>query len=356
MANKSRRSKWKMILTVVTFIAMAALTYAVRKQLGDTLQNLRDVNVFAVFLVVPIEFFNNYFHAKVFQGVFRVLGHRFRTRSMIRLSYELNFVNTVFPTGGVSGFSYISFRLKDEQISSAQSTLVQLMHLILVYVSFQILLLIGLVVLAFDGRASNFIMLISGSLVTLLLISTLALAFIVGSKKRIDIFFTFVTKIINRVIQLVRPRRPETINIQKARLSFEELHVNYMHIRRNLSVLKKPLIYALCISLSEIVAIYAVYTAFGYYNVNVGAIILAYAVANFAGIVSVLPGGVGIYEGLMTAVMAAGGVPPAVSLPVTIMYRVFSMGSQLPVGYYFYYRNLHPKNAADELIKTEDQV
>jgi len=73
---------------------------------------------------------------------------------------------------------------------------------------------------------------------------------------------------------------------------------------------------------------------------NIGAVILAYAVANFAGLVSVLPGGIGIYEALMTAVLVASGVPAAVSLPVTVMYRVVNTAVQIPIGYYFYHRTL----------------
>jgi uncharacterized protein (TIRG00374 family) len=84
-----------------------------------------------------------------------------------------------------------------------------------------------------------------------------------------------------------------------------------------------------------VAAVYAVYIAFGQL-VNVGAVILAYAVANFAGLISVLPAGIGIYEGLMTAVLAATGIPAEVSLPVTIMYRVLNMTLQLTPGYVLY--------------------
>jgi glycosyltransferase 2 family protein len=90
----------------------------------------------------------------------------------------------------------------------------------------------------------------------------------------------------------------------------------------------------------EVMAVYIVYVAFGHF-VNFGAVILAYAVANFAGLVSVLPGGVGIYEGLMTLVLVASGVPSRLSLPVTVMYRVVNTIVQLPPGYYFYHRTLH---------------
>jgi uncharacterized protein (TIRG00374 family) len=90
--------------------------------------------------------------------------------------------------------------------------------------------------------------------------------------------------------------------------------------------------------------VYVVYIAFGSY-VNLGAVILAYAVANFAGLVSVLPGGVGVYEALMTAVLVAAGVPARLSLPVTVMYRVLNTLLQLPPGYVLYHRTLRRRDS-----------
>jgi uncharacterized membrane protein YbhN (UPF0104 family) len=57
----------------------------------------------------------------------------------------------------------------------------------------------------------------------------------------------------------------------------------------------------------------------------------------------VLPGGVGIYEALMVAVMATAGISAAVSIPVIVMYRVVNTLIQVPPGYYFYQKTLHGK-------------
>lgn len=354
MSDKQRAKTWKLALNLVTVVALAGLAYAVRGQLAQTLQNLYDVNLFWVSLIIPLEILNHYAQAGLYQGLFRVLGHRFRLRSMFRLSLELNFVNTVFPSGGVSGFSYLSLRMKDEKITTATSTLVQTFRFILVFVSFQILLFLGLILLAVGGRASNLTILLAGSIATLAGVFTLGLAFVVGSRSRINGFFTFVAKALNRLIQFVRPKNPETINISSARRTFTELHENYMHIRRDMSVLKRPMVWALIANLAEVAVVYTVYVAFGQ-AVNPGAVIIAYAVANFAGLVSVLPGGIGIYEALMTGALAAGGIPPSVSLPVTVMFRVLNMLVQLPPGYYFYQKNLHADPTIQEKITDTDR-
>ena len=356
MTDKQRQRRWKLALTIITLIALALLTYAVRDQLIDTWRNLENVRLWVVLLVIPLQLLNHFSQGKLYQGLFRILGERFRTRSMFRLSLELNFVNTVFPSGGVSGFSYLSLRLKNEKISTAQATLVQLMRFVLIFVSFQVLLFLGLITLAVGGQANDIILLVAGSLSTLLFVGTTILVFVVGSKKRIDSFFTAVARVLNRIIHVFRRNDPETINIVSAKSSFHELHINYMHIRRNLKVLKMPLVFALLANLFEVASLYAVYAAFGQF-VNPGAVILAFAVANFAGLISILPGGIGIYEALMTAVLVAGGVPAAISLPVTIMYRVVNMGTQLPPGYVFYQKNLHTATNAEEIkgfVKLEE--
>jgi uncharacterized protein (TIRG00374 family) len=213
------------------------------------------------------------------------------------------------------------------------------MRYILVFISFQVLLATGLILLALDGMANNFVLLVGGSLATLVLVATIGSAFIIGSKQRINSFFVSISKILNRIVHVFRPKNPEIINTNKVRDLFEELHSDFLVIKKDYRALLKPLGWSLLACAAEVGTIYVVYIAFGQW-INPGAVILAYAVATFAGFFSILPGGIGIYEALMTAVLAATGVSPGVSIPVTVMYRVLSVAIQLPPGYFFYNKNL----------------
>ena len=78
---------------------------------------------------------------------------------------------------------------------------------------------------------------------------------------------------------------------------------------------------------------------------------MAYGIANFAGTISVLPGGIGIYETLMTAILLTTGIAPDISLPVVIMYRVLNTILQLPPGYYLYQKKL---SDGDSTLSTGD--
>ncbi len=337
MVDKLKTRRWKTALTLITFVALFGTAFALREQVLDTLQNLRSANPLPILLIIPLAALNHYCQGKMYQAVFRILGNRFRTKSMMRLSLELNFVNNVFPSAGVSGFSYLSLRMRHEGIMTGKATLVQIMRFTLLFVSFQLLLGLGLLMLAFSGDVNNFVMLVAGSLATLLLVGTAVAVHIVSNRTRLNLFFTGLTRVLNRVIHVFRPRYPETISLSKVREIFTELHDNYQLLRGNLKALHKPLLFATIANMAEVAAIWSVFWAFGEI-INPGAVIIAYAVANFAGIVSVLPGGIGIYEGLMTGVFAAAGVPAGTSLPVILAFRIVSMAVQLGPGYFFYLR------------------
>ncbi|HEX5744054.1 MAG TPA: lysylphosphatidylglycerol synthase transmembrane domain-containing protein, partial [Candidatus Saccharimonadales bacterium] len=184
---------------------------------------------------------------------------------------------------------------------------------------------------------------------TLLVVGTAVFVYIIDSQSRINNFFTGLTKALNRLIHVVRPGYPETINVMKAKDTFNDFHDSYVVVKKHYRQLKAPFLYALMADATEILAVYVVYIAFSEW-VNIGAVILAYGIANFAGLISVLPGGIGIYEAIMTAVLAATGVPPSLSLPVTVMYRVLNTLLQIPPGYYFYQKAISRGKLSPESI------
>ncbi len=335
------RRHWKLILNIVTIAALVILVFAIRHQIGTTIRNFTHINGWLLLLIVPVEIINYHAQARLYQRLFDSLGDRLKYGYLYALSLELNFVNHLFPSGGVTGISYFGLKVrKDNDITGGKATLVQLMKLALTFLSFEVILLIGIVSLAVVGRANGLTILVTGILSTLLLVLTGLFAYIVGSQQRINSFFGSITRALNWVIARVFKMHPEAINIDRARRLFDDFHDNYQLIISHWRQLKIPFLYALLANVAEVMAVYVVFLSFGM-TVNLGAIILAYGVANFAGLISVLPGGIGIYEALMIAVLSISGVPARISLPAIIMYRVVNTLIQLPLGYYFYHKSIN---------------
>jgi uncharacterized protein (TIRG00374 family) len=338
--NSFFKRNWKVIVNIVTLVVLAALIILIWDEIVQTYQNLGKVDWRVLFLLLPLTVLGYHAQTKMYQDMFKLLGHELHYKFTLRVALELNFVNQVFPSGGVSGISYFGVRMRSAHITGTQASLVQLMKLLLLFISFEVLLAIGLLILALDGQANDLLLLIAGSITTLLLVGTVGFVWIIGSEKRIHSTFTTVTRIINRLIRMFRRHKDDVISTERAEGIVKDLHISYKAMEARYKELRAPLIWAMVINMSAILSIYVVYVAFGSW-VNLGAIILAYSVANFAGLISILPGGAGIYEALMTAVLAAGGIPAALSLPVTIMWRVLTTAIQLPPGYWLYHQNVH---------------
>ncbi|HEX3568107.1 MAG TPA: lysylphosphatidylglycerol synthase transmembrane domain-containing protein [Candidatus Saccharimonadales bacterium] len=348
--NSFLKRRWKLIVNILTVIALVVLVVAIRHQLVDTFKNLGKVHAWAILLMIPVQWGNYHAQTKMYQGLFKVVGNKLGYKFLFKASLELNFVNNVFPSGGVSGISYFGMRMRGKDLTAGKATVVQMMKLVLLFLSFEVLLVFGLLFMAIGGHVNNLVILVTTAISTLMVVGTVAFANIIGSEKRINVTFIAVTRVINRFLHFFRRNHPETISMSGVRRAVEELHGNYRLIRNQYRELRWPFWWAIIANATEVLSIYVVYIAFGHW-VNVGAVILAYAVANFAGLVSVLPGGVGIYEALMTGVLVTAGVPARLSIPVTVMYRVLNTIIQLPPGYVLYHRSLRRNAAIEEEIR-----
>lgn len=339
---------WRLILNVATIVALALFLFFIKDQIIATFENITRIHWWVLIFIVFLQIWNYDAQTRMYRSLFAIVGNRFKYKPMFIAAMELNFINNVFPSGGVSGISYFGARLRSDKVTAGKATLVQIMKLILLYLSFEVLLVLALFLLAAEGQINSLVLMVTVSVSTTLILGTFLLAYILGSKQRVNKFFNILKRWTNKTVRRVtrNPHRPQ-IEMERVHFLMSELHENFKTIRSRKSELKMPLVQALLANLTEILCIYVIYLAFGA-SVNFGAIILAYSVANIAGAVSVLPGGVGIYEALMTTVLVATGVPVALSLPVTIMYRVLTAAIQLPPGYYFYHKAVNRKGV--ELI------
>ncbi len=341
------------MINILTVLALVVLAWSIRHELVDTFRNFANVNAWALLLMIPIQFLNYDAQSRIYQGIFKIEGSSISYWKLMRATLELNFVNHVFPSGGVTGITYFSLRLKQSGVNVAKATAAHMMKLIMIFLSFEALIVIGVIALAVRGHMNNLILLLAGSLVTSLIILTVGMGFVIGSKKRISGFFAYISMWLNKFIHLFRSGHPETIRIDSVRSLFEDMHEYYVRFSKDWGRLKGPLFWGFMANFWEVMTIYIVYIAFGEY-INLGAVILAYAVANSAGFVSVLPGGIGIYEGLMTLVLSATGVPSRLSLPVTIMYRVVNTLIQVPFGYLAYHQHINSLPVSEQVaVETE---
>lgn len=344
--KKHFKKDFKFWLNIITLAALAFLIIISWDQILEAFRELDSLNTWALLMMIPVQLVSYYGVAKLYHAFFVSQGEKVSMKVMYKIALELNFVNHVFPSGGVSGFSYLNLRLKQYGISGAKSTLAQILRFGMTFISFLVLLVVGIIALSLGSSAGGFIILITSTIIFATIVGAGLAIYIISKPSRIKAFVGWLPKALNWLFRTLHIAKREIINIPKLENSLEDLHTDYKVLSKDTKLVKQLLKWALIMNIAEVLTVYLVYIAFGTF-VNPGAVIIAYAVANFAGLIAVLPGGVGIYEGLMTATLASAGVPRALALSATVIYRVLSMAFFLPVGYYFYHQAL--KQGSKEL-------
>lgn len=341
--------KIKLWINILTFVAIAVVLIFARHDIALAFEKMQQLNLWVLALMIPAQFVAFYCVGRVYFHFFKATDSPLPMKTLVPAAVELNFVNHVFPSGGISGFSYLTLRLKHEGVSTAKSTLAQLVRFTLAFITFIGLLLLALVLLAMEDHVNRFIMLVAAALTFTILFSTLTLTFVIGKRERIREFTQVMSRALNKVIHLVRPRHPETINLKRTEKVFNELHDDYLMLRRDFGKMWPVVGWALLANLAEIGVIYIAFVAHGEW-INPGALIIAYAIATTAGLIAILPGGLGVYEPLMAGVLLSAGVPGSVALSATLVSRVVTLVLALGSGYFLYHRTL--KRYGDTSLKS----
>ena len=264
---------------------------------------------------------------------------------MYLISLELNFINSVLPSGGVSGFSYLGLRLRPKGVTVASSTIAQGLRFCLTFVSFIPILMVGIVLMALDSRTNNLVLLYGSGVLSAMVLTVLIGWFLISDSRRIRKLVDFLPKAMRWTARRVPILKNQSfINVVKVNRVLNEIHTDYVTLKAKPKRLLAPFNYALTINLFELLTVYVAYLAF--YPVfgelvNPGTVILAYMTANLAGLIAVLPGGIGVFEGLMVWTLTSSVVNPSsdfssLALAGALVYRVINLAIFVPIGYALY--------------------
>jgi uncharacterized protein (TIRG00374 family) len=87
--------------------------------------------------------------------------------------------------------------------------------------------------------------------------------------------------------------------------------------------------------LADVALIFIAFLSLGIY-VNPATLFVAFGVSSIVSILSVAPGGAGIYEAVMIAFLASASVPADVAIAGTLLARVTLVLGTIIFGYVFY--------------------
>ena len=331
-------------MSIVTIAIIGVVVVLSREDLLHAWDLMHQVNLWLLLgLLIPLQLLSYY---AMGETLFSYLRSQGKAKSIspfgfARLALEMNFVNHALPSAGVSGISYMGWRLRHFGISISKSTTAQLVRLVATFGGFVVVLLIAVLLLWFDGTLNRWVSLTVTSLVLAVIGIFIGLIYMLEHKKRLPQLARWIISSANRIVRLFTFGRvsQKIASSEPLEMFFEDIRQDYYYIRKHLRVLIVPLLWGIAFTLFEVAMFYATFFALGH-PINPATLAIAWGLAGAAGLLMVTPGGAGIYELVMVGFLTATGVDPRVGIAGIVLTRVLLMVGTILAGYFFYQQAL----------------
>lgn len=325
-------------LSIITILLLGLIIYFAREEIIHAFELLSRVNLWILSLLIPLQILSYLAAGETMFSYLRAKGSTKEISGLkqARMALEMNFVNHTLPSAGVSGISYMTWRLSKLGVSPARATAAQLVRFVVTFGGFMVLLMLAVLLVTIDGDVNRWIILVSSTLVSAIIGGTTFLIYVIGSRKRIEIVSRWSYRVLNRVTKTLTFGRKRVL-IKEKIIShfFLEMHDEYLTLSKERKLLIRPFAWGIVFNVLEVLMFITVFFALGSL-VNPAPVLIALGLASVAGFLVATPGGAGVYEATMVSFLATSGVPAGVAVAGVLLARVILMVGTIALGYLFY--------------------
>ncbi len=325
-------------VSIVTVVFLGLIVYGARNEIYHAWRLLDTVNLGILSLLIPFQIMSYFMSGEMMFSYLRSKGVIKHIPGIVqaRMALEMNFVNHALPSAGVSGLSYMSWRMHQFGISAGRATLAQLVRYAMSFAAFATLLFLSLVVITMDGHINRWIIFVSAIMIVMMIVSITGGAYLIAKPSRYTKFSAWAAKTINKIVKVLTFSRHK--NVLKKRVVqefFDDIHEDYLTLRAEKKLLFAPYWWGIAFTFFEVLLFMTTFWALGT-NVNPAAILIAFGLAAGVSTFMATPGGAGAYELVMASFLVATGVPQEVAIAGTVLTRVILLLGTIVFGYIFY--------------------
>jgi uncharacterized protein (TIRG00374 family) len=346
---KRGNHKVQLWLTSLGLGLLILLLYSKRQALGDTVNTIKDANLALVLLLPVLQVINFYVVAKYYQAMLRFFKVSMSAIHLWGVVAALTFVGQILPSGGMSGLAYLAYGFRNK-VSAGVVGLIQLGRYVLSLSSYFIISPLILLMVLYSGETdwinNTFDKFKSSPEAIGLIIGFVLIAiftFIIFSNRRHSLEIASKIEILlNKFVSLFRrKRRANFVKKGVIRRAMHDFHDGFTFLRSKGLKALRPIIFMFANTFMELAIVFTAFQAVGG-EISIGILIISFIAAQIAGVVSIIPGDVGVHEGVMIIMLSSLGVDDAIAISATLLYRLFNKIIFLPLGFYFYTKLLNP--------------
>lgn len=282
--------------------------------------------------------------AAINRTLLTTLGQKLRFSDLVRISSLEVFASHCLPVAGI-GFSVSNiYFFRRQGLPSQFAILLVLMRNLFVNLAFIMLFLLSLAAVPSHPSlvTAGVISAVVVSLVGVLSVS--ASLYFYYNKANLFKAVAWGAKLINRSCNSIFHRA--FCDLNKIELGLEDIYASLELTKKKKKYLPIAFLSAIMYHLAGVGCLYFVFLSLGYQPAW-GALLVGYFLPMFSAMVT--PGGLGLYEGLMSAIYLLYQFPRSETLMAVLIYRFLSFWLPIPLGF-LSYLSLH---YGQKQIKTQ---
>lgn len=318
----------KFIFILLLFLG-ASFVYLSFGELQSILQTLRQGNFWFVLIALMVQFGWFAVTGLTFRSLYLLLGMDDSVYKLSLMSAAATFVNTIAPSAGVSGVAIFISNANRGGRSVGKATVVSMLYILLDYIAFLCVLMLGLIVLfrRNDLGPTEIV----ASVIIFATAAALGFLLYLGSRsaQALGNVLAWMAQFVNRVMKPFLHH--DYLSEARAHEFAHEMAADLKALPERSRSLIVPLLYSFANKSLLICVLLFIFIAFQV-PFSAGTIIGGFAISYLFLIVSPTPSGIGIVEGIMPLALSSLGVEWSQGVIITLAYRGITFWFPLGVG------------------------
>jgi uncharacterized protein (TIRG00374 family) len=291
--------------------------------------------------------------ARSYQDIARAAGAEVPFWEMLQITFVANTVNYLVSTGGLSGFAVRMYFFIRRSIPSGTAVIISLVQTFITNTALLLFVVAGVAYLLSAHELHGFAL---GTLAVLLVFFVLAAAVSVLLLAQRDLrrrTLFLLAETVHWVMLRFLPRhKPARVRIWRFQRNLNR-GIDFLLARKRRMVAP-----TLWIFLDWIVTLLILYGAFlaVHYPIPLTFVVVGFAVGIVLSLVSFVPGGLGVMEGSMAAVLASLSVPFETAVVAALIFRVaYYLVPMIISVFFFHGMLLQGARAAPEVLEQQGE-
>jgi len=327
-ALKSPILNVKTLTVLVVVIVGIILILPKVVSLQEAVKLLAQVNKLYLLLALIAEFISYAAAAWLLGIILSRTGFKLRFIDRFRIGSIAAFAMHFLPIGTIGEGALDYYFLHAKHVKAGSILITLLLRIILTYAAFLLLFLISLLVVPAASHASLELRIAVTVLAALIVAGVIYLYYLYKNKKKFRNVWKRIISVFNKPIEKLRGR---PLTEEKKNEVFEDIYKGLHLFSRKKRFSALALLAGVLYWLGDITCFFFVFLSFGYL-INFGVLIFSYSLSTLAGMISFIPGGLGVTEGFMGLLFNSFSIPLSVAVVSILVFRLLSFWIWIPIG------------------------